>query len=98
MRRDTAAGRERKREAQSINRHVGRQVRQCRLRIGASQERLAAHLGVSFQQVQKYENGVNRISAGRLMQIADFLGVRVEDFFEGVTLRGRLTDDTATGR
>jgi transcriptional regulator with XRE-family HTH domain len=72
------------RQAHTIDVHVGRNVRYRRERIGASQELLAAHLGLSFQQVQKYERGMNRISAGRLVQIAGFLGVRVESFFEGL--------------
>jgi len=87
------------REAQAIDAHVGRQVRLRRELVGASQEQLGERLGLTFQQVQKYEKGANRISAGRLLQVADFLGVRVESFFEGLALHGRLIDDdTLTGR
>lgn len=81
------------REAQVIDVHVGRRVRQRRELVGASQEQLGEHLGLSFQQIQKYEKGINRISAGRLLQIADFLGVRVESFFDGLALHGQLLDD-----
>lgn len=67
-----------------IDRHVGLQVRVRRLASGMSQEQLAKVLQVSFQQLQKYENGTNRISAGRLAQVARALGVPVETFFEEV--------------
>jgi transcriptional regulator with XRE-family HTH domain len=87
------SGRKQDREAQMIDAHVGQQVRQRRVLVGASQEQLGEHLGLTFQQVQKYEKGTNRISAGRLLQIAEFLGVRVESFFEGLALHGRLLDD-----
>lgn len=53
--------------------------------IGMSQERLGELLGLTFQQVQKYEKGVNRIGAGRLFQVAHILGVPVDYFYEGVT-------------
>jgi transcriptional regulator with XRE-family HTH domain len=82
------------REAQIIDVHVGRMVRQRRELIGASQEQLGEHLGLSFQQIQKYEKGTNRISAGRLLQIAEFVGVRVESFFEGLASHGRLLDQS----
>jgi transcriptional regulator with XRE-family HTH domain len=51
--------------------------------LGMSQERLADALGLTFQQIQKYEKGVNRIGASRLLQIADILDVGIEFFFEG---------------
>jgi transcriptional regulator with XRE-family HTH domain len=51
--------------------------------IGVSQERLGSELGITFQQIQKYENGVNRISSSRLHQIARILSVPVTSFFEG---------------
>jgi transcriptional regulator with XRE-family HTH domain len=93
------SGRKQDREAQLTDAHVGRRVRQRRELIGSSQEQLGTHLGLSFQQVQKYEKGTNRISAGRLLQIADFLGVRVESFFEGLALHGRvLNDDKGSDR
>jgi transcriptional regulator with XRE-family HTH domain len=51
--------------------------------INMSQEKLGEHLGLTFQQVQKYEKGVNRIGAGRLFEIARILGVKVDYFYEG---------------
>jgi transcriptional regulator with XRE-family HTH domain len=63
--------------------HVGRRVRMRRLMLAMSQEKLAAALGLSFQQVQKYERGANRIGASRLQQISHILQVPVEFFFEG---------------
>lgn len=95
----STSGRKQDREAQLIDAHVGRRVRERRELIGASQEQLGEHLGLSFQQVQKYEKGTNRISAGRLLQIADFLGVRAENFFEGLALHGRvLNEDNGSDR
>jgi transcriptional regulator with XRE-family HTH domain len=67
-----------------VDLHVGRRVRLRRLEIGVSQQKLAEHLGVSFQQVQKYEKGTNRISASRLQQIAKFLDAPASYFFEGM--------------
>jgi transcriptional regulator with XRE-family HTH domain len=67
----------------AVDRHVGMRVRMRRLMLGASQKRLSDALGVSFQQVQKYEKGTNRIGASRLKQVANFLHVHVAFFFEG---------------
>ncbi|AWB20384.1 helix-turn-helix domain-containing protein [Methylobacterium currus] len=66
-----------------VDRHVGHRVRVRRLLVGVSQEKLGDALGVTFQQIQKYEKGTNRISASRLRQIADMLGVPVSFFYEG---------------
>ena len=66
-----------------IDRHVGSRVRMRRMLAGVSQERLGEALGLTFQQVQKYEKGTNRISASRLQQIAKMLGVPVAFFFDG---------------
>jgi transcriptional regulator with XRE-family HTH domain len=63
--------------------YVGSRVRMRRLMLGMSQERLADQLGLTFQQVQKYEKGANRISASRLQEISHILGVPVPFFFEG---------------
>ena len=65
-----------------IDVHVGSRVRMRRMLIGMSQERLGKELGLTFQQVQKYEKGTNRISASRLYRIAQILGVPVQYFFE----------------
>jgi transcriptional regulator with XRE-family HTH domain len=61
---------------------VGRRMRQRRTLIGMTQERLAAALGITFQQVQKYERGINRVSASRLAQLADALDVPIAYFFQ----------------
>jgi transcriptional regulator with XRE-family HTH domain len=63
--------------------HVGKRVRMRRLMLDMSQTDLANGLGVTFQQVQKYENGKNRVSASRLQQISQILQVPVPFFFEG---------------
>jgi transcriptional regulator with XRE-family HTH domain len=62
---------------------VGHRIRIERLSRGLSQTALANQLGVTFQQVQKYEKGVNRVGAGRLTRIAEVLGVPVSTFFSG---------------
>ncbi|MBV8838320.1 MAG: helix-turn-helix transcriptional regulator [Alphaproteobacteria bacterium] len=62
---------------------VGHRIRIERLSRGLSQTALANQLGVTFQQVQKYEKGVNRVGAGRLTKIAEVLGVPVSTFFSG---------------
>lgn len=64
--------------------HVGARVRMRRMLIGMSQEKLGEALGLTFQQVQKYEKGSNRIGASRLYQIGAVLGVPIEFFFEGL--------------
>jgi transcriptional regulator with XRE-family HTH domain len=66
-----------------IDKHVGSRVRMRRVLIGMSQEKLGEALGLTFQQVQKYEKGTNRIGASRLQQISRILGMPVEFFFEG---------------
>jgi transcriptional regulator with XRE-family HTH domain len=68
-----------------IDTHVGSRVRMRRMMLGMSQEKLGDAFGLTFQQVQKYEKGANRISASRLQQAADILGVAVPFFFEGVS-------------
>ena len=67
-----------------IDRHIGQRVRERRIVLGLSQTVLAEGLGISFQQLQKYETGFNRIGAGRLYGCAELLGVRPEYFFEGL--------------
>ncbi len=66
-----------------IDRHVGARVRMRRLMVGLSQSKLADSLDVTFQQIQKYEKGANRIGASRLQQIARVLDVPPSFFFEG---------------
>jgi transcriptional regulator with XRE-family HTH domain len=67
-----------------IDQHVGERIRLRRTERGLTQEQLAAALEVSYQQIQKYETGANRISAGRLYEISRKLGVEVGYFFEGL--------------
>ena len=67
-----------------IDQHVGERIRMRRAELGLTQEQLAQALKVSYQQVQKYETGANRISAGRIYEIARKLGVEIGYFFEGV--------------
>jgi transcriptional regulator with XRE-family HTH domain len=66
-----------------IDKHVGSRVRMRRMMLSMSQEKLGDALGLTFQQVQKYEKGTNRIGASRLQQIAQILQVPVSFFFEG---------------
>jgi transcriptional regulator with XRE-family HTH domain len=62
---------------------MGRRIRQRRREIGISQTELAGKLGLSFQQMQKYEKGINRVGASRLQQIAEMLGVDMPFFYDG---------------
>jgi transcriptional regulator with XRE-family HTH domain len=66
-----------------IDKHVGSRVRMRRMMLNMSQEKLGDALGLTFQQVQKYEKGTNRIGASRLQQISNILSVPVSFFFEG---------------
>ena len=66
-----------------IDKHVGSRVRMRRMMLSLSQEKLGGALGLTFQQVQKYEKGTNRIGASRLQQISHILQVPVAFFFEG---------------
>src|SRR5271155_2142489 len=73
-----------KKQANPIDAQVGNRVRLRRMLVGMSQEKLGEFLGLTFQQVQKYEKGVNRIGAGRLYQVAQILSVPVGYFYEGI--------------
>jgi transcriptional regulator with XRE-family HTH domain len=75
-----------KRDPNPIDRHVGARVRLRRLLMNMSQGELGSAIGVTFQQVQKYEKGSNRIGASRLQQISRILSVPVGFFFEGAPL------------
>jgi transcriptional regulator with XRE-family HTH domain len=66
-----------------VDRHVGSRVRMRRIMLGMSQEKLGEGLGLTFQQIQKYEKGTNRIGASRIQQIAEILQVPVSFLFEG---------------
>ncbi|MEX5727302.1 transcriptional regulator with XRE-family HTH domain [Rhodovulum iodosum] len=67
--------------------HVGKRIRHRRWMVGMTQQQLAEHVGIKFQQIQKYETGMNRVSASRLWDIADALEVPVSFFFEGIDQR-----------
>ncbi len=64
--------------------HVGKRIRHRRWMIGMTQQQLADKVGIKFQQIQKYETGMNRVSASRLWDIAETLGVEISFFFEGL--------------
>ncbi|MFZ4540472.1 MAG: helix-turn-helix domain-containing protein [Rickettsiales bacterium] len=66
-----------------VDTHVGRRLRQKRTFLGLSQESVGKQIGVTFQQIQKYERGINRMGASRLYDFAKALGVQVSYFFEG---------------
>lgn len=66
-----------------MDKHVGSRIRMRRMMLGISQEKLGEALGLTFQQVQKYEKGMNRIGASRLQQVSETLQVPVSFFFEG---------------
>lgn len=70
--------------ATDIDRHVGARIRDRRIMLGLSQQQMAEMIGVTYQQAHKYERGINRISAGRLYEIARVLRVPVGFFFEGL--------------
>jgi transcriptional regulator with XRE-family HTH domain len=75
------------------DKHVGNRVRMRRMILKMSQEKLATGLGLTFQQVQKYEKGANRIGASRLQEISNILQVPVGFFFEGGPQTGSNADD-----
>jgi transcriptional regulator with XRE-family HTH domain len=80
-----------------VDRHVGLRVRMRRKELGVSQERLAEALGITFQQVQKYERGANRVSASKLWEIAAALKTPVAYFYDGLGDRASVAaDDEAT--
>ena len=73
-----------------IDKHVGRRIRWRRRELKLSQEKLGEMLGLTFRQVQKYEKGVNRISAGRLFEVGKVLDVTINYFYQGVEEVGDL--------
>jgi len=83
--------------ANDTDRHVGARIRERRIMLGLSQQQMADLIGVTYQQAHKYERGINRISAGRLYEIAQVLGVPVGYFFEGLDTH-RVPDLTARQR
>ena len=79
----------------AVDVHVGKRIRHRRWMNGTTQQQLAEAVGIKFQQIQKYETGMNRVSASRLWDIARVLGVSVSFFFEG--LEADQVDQTRTG-
>ncbi len=79
--------------ADTIDKHVGQQLRSRRSLLGLSQEKLADSIGVTFQQVQKYERGANRISASRLFSFSKILDVSIDYFYEGLPEANDGEDD-----
>jgi transcriptional regulator with XRE-family HTH domain len=79
-----------------IDVHVGARVRLRRTMLRMSQDKLAAALGLTFQQVQKYERAANRISASRLYQLCRILKVPISYFFENMDAEGREADPFAS--
>ncbi|RZA17132.1 MAG: helix-turn-helix domain-containing protein [Proteobacteria bacterium] len=73
--------------ATAIDRHVGLRIRERRSMMGLSQQQLARIIGVTYQQAHKYERGLNRVSAGRLFEIAQALAVGPSWFFEGLPMQ-----------
>jgi transcriptional regulator with XRE-family HTH domain len=83
---------------QPVDVYVGSRIRMQRQRLGLSQTELGEAVGITFQQIQKYEKGANRVGSSRLQQIANFLQVSVNFFFEGAPGSGKTAEskDIAT--
>jgi transcriptional regulator with XRE-family HTH domain len=79
-----------KRSPLPVDTLVGQNIRICRLQRGLSQTELGTRIGVTFQQVQKYEKGANRVGASRLTQIADTLQVSLPTLFDGASTVGQV--------
>ncbi len=80
-----------------VDKHVGLQLRSRRSLLGLSQEKLADAVGVTFQQVQKYERGTNRVSASRLFSFSKILDVSIDYFYEGLEKANILTPANGRG-
>src|SRR6188472_3564878 len=72
------------RSTAAIDDHVGARIRERRIMLGLTQQHLADLIGVTYQQAHKYERGINRVSAGRLFEVAQVLSVPVNYFFDGL--------------
>ena len=82
-------------EAHPIDIHVGKKVRSRRTILGRSQEEIGSAVGITFQQIQKYERGLNRIGSSRLYEFSRLLGVSVGYFFEDVESNGEPANSSA---
>jgi transcriptional regulator with XRE-family HTH domain len=76
------------RSTAAIDDHVGRRIRERRILLGLTQQKLGEMIGVSYQQAHKYEHGINRVSAGRLFEIARVLSAPITYFYEGLGQEG----------
>jgi transcriptional regulator with XRE-family HTH domain len=85
------ASKNRSRGATPVDAHIGQKIRTRRNLLGLSQTELADAAGITFQQIQKYEKGANRVGASRLQQFSEALGVPPSYFFEGVPIVGKKT-------
>lgn len=77
--------------------HVGKRIRHRRWMVGMTQQQLADKVGIKFQQIQKYETGMNRVSASRLWDVAETLGVQISFFFEGLSAESEAAASPAAG-
>jgi transcriptional regulator with XRE-family HTH domain len=84
----TMAKPKRGRSTAAIDDHVGARIRERRIMLGLTQQQLAEMIGVTYQQAHKYERGINRVSAGRLFEIARALSAPVSYFYEGIGEEG----------
>jgi len=76
------------RSTAAIDDHVGARIRERRIMLGLTQQQLAEMIGVTYQQAHKYERGINRVSAGRLFEIARVLNASISYFYEGIAQEG----------
>jgi len=76
------------RSTAAIDDHVGARIRERRIMLGLTQQQLAEMIGVTYQQAHKYERGINRVSAGRLFEIARVLNAAISYFYEGIGPEG----------
>ncbi len=77
--------------------HVGKRIRHRRWMVGMTQQQLAEKVGIKFQQIQKYETGMNRVSASRLWDISSALSVQIDFFFEGLEAGAPPPETTLPG-
>ncbi|MFZ5710718.1 MAG: helix-turn-helix domain-containing protein [Pseudomonadota bacterium] len=77
-----------------VDAHVGKRIRHRRWMVGMTQQQLADKVGIKFQQIQKYETGMNRVSASRLWDISEALGVPIAFFFDGLQNPAAAVEDS----
>ena len=82
----------------SVDRYIGARIRERRIMMGVAQQQLARKIGVTYQQAHKYEHGLNRVSAGRLFDIAQALAVTPSWFFEGLAEEGDVQEPSSRQR